>query len=80
MKMQDLEKLGKQLFSGEKGKALESVANSPEARRLEQTLDPAAVERAARSGDAEQLRALLQQVLATDEGKALAEKLSGLGF
>lgn len=78
--MQDLEKLGKQFLSGDKGKALESVADSPEARRLEQTLDPAEVEKAARSGDPEQLKALLTRVLATEEGKALAEKLSGLGF
>ena len=78
--MQDLEKLGKEFFRGDKGRALEAVAGSPEARRLEQQLDPAAVEKAARSGDAEQLKALLQQVLATEEGKALAKKLSGLGF
>ena len=57
--MQDLEKLGKEFFRGDKGRALEAVAGSPEARRLEQQLDPAAVEKAARSGDAEQLKALL---------------------
>ena len=78
--MQDLEKLGKEFFKGERGKALESVVRSPEGKRLEQQLDPAAVEKAARSGDPEQLKALLQQVLATEEGKALAKKLSGLGF
>ena len=78
--MQDLEKLGKDFMQGEKGRRLESVVNSPEGRRLEQQLNPAAVERAARSGDPEQIKALLQQVLATEEGKALAKKLSGLGF
>ena len=78
--MQDLEKLGQEFFKGERGRALESVVRSPEGKRLEQQLDPAAVEKAARSGDAEQLKALLQQVLATDEGKALAKKLSGLGL
>jgi len=78
--MQDLEKLGKEFFKGERGRALESVVRSPEGKRLEQQLDPAAVEKAARSGDPEQLKALLQQVLATEEGKALAKKLSGLGF
>ena len=78
--MQNLETLGKDFLQGEKGKRLESVVNSPEGRRLEEKLDPAAVEKAARSGDPEQLKALLQQVLATEEGKALAKKLSGLGF
>ena len=36
----------------------------------------AAAERAVRSGDAAQLKALLTQILSTNEGKALAEKLS----
>ena len=35
-----------------------------------------AAERAVRSGDAAQLKALLTQILSTNEGKALAEKLS----
>lgn len=78
--MQDLEALGKELLQGEKGKRLESVIHSPEGKRLEQQLDPVAVEKAARSGDPAQIRALLQQVLATEEGKALAQKLSGLGW
>ena len=78
--MQNLETLGKDFLQGEKGKRLESVVNSPEGKRLEQQLDPAAVEKAARSGDPAQIRALLQQVLATEEGKALAQKLSGLGW
>ena len=77
--MQELERLGKEWLRGDKGRALEEAAASPEAKRLEQTLDPAAVEKAARSGDPEQLKALLQQVLATDEGKALARRLSDLG-
>jgi hypothetical protein len=78
--MQDLEALGKALFQGNKGQQLEALAQSPEGRRLEQTLDPAAVEKAARSGDARQIKALLEQVLATEEGKSLAKKLSDMGF
>ena len=78
--MQELEKLGKEFMKGDRGRALESVVSSPEGKRLEQRLAPAAVEKAARSGDPEQLKALLQQVLATEEGKALAKRLSGLGF
>ena len=78
--MQDWEKMGKQFMQGVRGKQLEALAASPEGKRLEQQLNPAAVEKAARSGDPEQIKALLQQVLATEEGKALAKKLSGLGF
>ena len=76
--MRDLEKEGKRLLSGEKGNALRELAASKEARRLEEKLDPDAVERAVRSGDARALSGLLQQVLSTDEGKALADKLSRL--
>ena len=42
-------------------------------------IDGAAAERAVRSGDAAQLKALLTQILSTSEGKALAEKLSRFG-
>ena len=80
MEMQDLEKIGKDLLQGANGKALREAAASPEAQRLSRTLDPAEVEQAARSGDPEQLRALLSRVLSTDEGRTLAEKLSRLGF
>ena len=78
--MQELEKWGSALFNGKRGDSLRAVADSAEGRALEQKLDPAAVEKAARSGDPAQLQALLKEVLATEEGRALAEKLSGLGF
>lgn len=76
--MNELEKLGEALLQGERGDAIRQAADSAEARALSQKLDPAAVERAARSGDGEQLRAVLQSVLSTEEGRALAEKLSKL--
>ena len=69
----DMEKLGAELLSGRQGGAIRDMANSPEAK------NPAAAERAVRSGDAAQLKALLTQILSTNEGKALAEKLSRFG-
>ena len=71
--MMDMEKLGAELLSGRQGGAIRDMANSPEAKKLGAAIDPAAAERAVRSGDAAQLKALLTQIL---EGKALAEKLS----
>ena len=71
--MMDMEKLGAELLSGRQGG---DMANSPEAKKLGAAIDPAAAERAVRSGDAAQLKALLTQILSTNEGKALAEKLS----
>ena len=78
--MQDLEQMGKALFEGNKGDALRSLAESDTARALESKLDAAAVERAARSGSAAALQSILREVLATEEGRALAEQLSKMGF
>ena len=77
--MMDMEKLGAELLSGRQGGAIRDMANSPEAKKLGAAIDPAAAERAVRSGDAAQLKALLTQILSTNEGKALAEKLSHVG-
>ena len=78
-RMMDMEKLGAELLAGRQGGAIRDMANSPEAKKLGAAIDPAAAERAVRSGDAAQLKALLSQILSTDEGKALAEKLSRFG-
>lgn len=75
----DMEKLGAELLAGRQGGAIRAAANSPEAKKLGASIDGAAVERAVRSGDAAQLQALLSQVLSTNEGRALAERLSRLG-
>lgn len=77
--MMDMEKLGEELLAGRQGGAIRDMANSPEAKKLGAALDPAAAERALRSGDATQLKALLAQILSTSEGKALAGRLSRLG-
>ena len=76
--MQDLEKLGAELLRGPRGDALRSAADSPEARALGRKLDSVAVEKAIRSGDGAQLEAMLRGLLATAEGRALAEKLRGM--
>mgnify|MGYP000778415554 CR=1 FL=1 len=63
--MMDMEKLGAELLSGRQGGAIRDMANSPEAKKL-----------GAAGSIAAQLKALLTQILSTNEGKALAEKLS----
>ena len=73
--MKDLEKLGEELKKSGKGDRLKSVAESDEGRAIGRMVNAAEVERAAKSGDAEALRSILGQVLATDEGRRLAEKL-----
>ena len=76
--MDELEALEKELFSGKNGEALRALARSGEARRLGQRLDRAAAEEALLSGDAGKLRSVLEDILSTGEGRALAEALSAL--
>ena len=78
MSVKDAETLGRELLAGKNGAALREAAASEEARALGQKLDPKLVEQAVRSGDGEKLREVLTQVLNTEEGRALAEKLSKL--
>ena len=59
----------------EQQSALRAAAESCEGAELAKRLDAAALERAVKSGDTAAMRAALQSVLATAEGRALAEKV-----
>ena len=74
--MEDIRKAGEALLSGKKGESLRRIAASDAAQRLSRSLDPPAVERAVASGDAAQIKALLQTILNDPDGRALAEMLS----
>jgi hypothetical protein len=74
----DLEDLGRELFSGKNGQALRALAQSGEARRLGERLDRTAAEEALRSGDACKMRALLESILSDRDGRTLAQALSDL--
>lgn len=73
--MKDLEKLGQELQKRGKTDKLKSLADSADGQAIGRMLDPAEVERAAKSGDAAALQSILTQVLSTDEGRRLAESL-----
>ena len=73
--MKDLEKLGAELSKSGKGEKLKSIADSAEGKAISRMVDSARVEQAAKSGDTAALKDILSQVLSTDEGKRLAEKL-----
>ena len=73
--MRDLESVGRELERMGKTQKLKSIAESADGQRLSRMLDARAVEQAAKSGDAEALRGILGQVLGTDEGRRLAERL-----
>ena len=59
----------------EKNGALRAAASSDSAKKLMKNLDAAGLEQAAKRGDTEALKRYLTQVLATPEGKALAEQV-----
>ena len=73
--MQNFEQLGRELQRRGKTDALRALADSADGTRLAGMLDQKALERAAATGDAEALRALLSGVMRTEEGKRLAENI-----
>ena len=73
--MLDLERVNAELEKRGKKDRLKSLADSAEGRAVSRMLDPAAVEKAAKSGDTAALQSILSDVLSTDEGKRLAERL-----
>lgn len=73
--MKDLEQLGEELSRSGKGERLKSLADTAEGKAVSRMVDQKKLERAAKSGDTAALKDILSQVLSTDEGKRLAEKL-----
>ena len=71
--MEDWERLARELGGGKKGEALRSLGSSAEAAALAGGLDGAALEKAFAGGDAAALKKMLGALLATPEGKRLAE-------
>ena len=76
--MKNLSDYEKELKKSPKAGRLMQAADCDEGRRLASQLDSAALERAVKSGDAQELRKILSQVLSTPDGQALARKISGI--
>ena len=73
--MQNFEQLGKELERRGKAEDIKKLAESADGIKLAGMIDSRQMEMAARSGDADALKALLQSVLQTQEGKRLAENV-----
>lgn len=73
--MNELEEFAKKLQNSPQAGGIKAAANSAEARRVMSSLDGAAVERAAKNGDAAALKGFLSQILSTPDGQALAKKI-----
>jgi len=75
MAMQNLETISRELERRGKAEEIKKIASSPDGQRISGMLDPQAVEKAARGGDAESLKNMLGKILETPEGKRLAESV-----
>ncbi len=73
--MQSFEGLSEELLRGGRGEKLRDLAASRDGAALAGMVDAAALERAAVSGDADALRALLSRALNSAEGRRLAENV-----
>ena len=73
--MQNLEDLGRELSRRGKTEQLKALAETDDVQRLSKMVDSAAVEKAAKTGDGDALKAILSQVLSTAEGQRLAQSV-----
>ena len=71
--MQNFEQIGRELQRRGKTEQIRQLAESEDGANLARLVDANAVEQAARSGDGEALKAILNSVLNTREGRRLAE-------
>ena len=73
--MHNFEDLGRELSRRGKTEQLKALAETADVQRLSKMVDSAAVEKAAKTGDGDALKATLSQVLSTAEGQRLAQSV-----
>jgi len=76
--MQSFDGLRKELERSGKSAELNALAQSADGEKLSAMLDGEKLQRAAQSGDAASLRAMLGTVLSTEEGQRLAANIKKL--
>ncbi|NLH00967.1 MAG: DUF2461 domain-containing protein [Clostridiales bacterium] len=74
--MNDFEKMRQELIKNGKADQLKNVVNSAEGQKIGKMVDGNALKKAIAEGDKDTVNRVLAQVLSTDEGKALAKKIS----
>lgn len=72
----DIEKIGKELAKSGRFDKIKAMADSEDGRKLSAMLNTDNIEKAAKSGDTETLKGILNQVLGTEEGRRLAQQIS----
>ena len=76
--MNNFGSIQKMLQQADKTSKLMEFASSEEAKQLEKFVDKGALEKAMEQGDLKSMEDILRKVLSTGEGKALAEKITGI--
>ena len=74
--MDNFEKMSKELLTGGKKGAVDSVVNSKEGKNISKMVDGKELKKAAMEGDQETLSRILNQVMSTEDGKAFVKKVS----
>ena len=73
--MSDISSYEKLLKNNPNADKLMQAANTPEGQRIMRMFDAKEVEKAAKSGDAEALKSMMNRLLSTPEGRDLAAKV-----
>ena len=73
--MKNFEEIDRELERQGKAEKLRALAQSAEGRKVGQMVDAEKLSRAAKNGDAAALKEMLERVLGTAEGRALAENV-----
>ena len=74
--MKEFEKMSRELLTGGKKGAVDSVVNSKEGKSISKMVDGNALKKAAMEGDQETLNRILAKVMSTEDGKAFVRKIS----
>jgi hypothetical protein len=72
----DIGQLGRDLAKNGRLDKFKAMAESEDGRKLTAMLNTESIEKAAKSGDTEALKGILNQVLGTEEGRRLAQQIS----
>ncbi|MGI5984369.1 MAG: hypothetical protein GXY01_06730 [Clostridiales bacterium] len=74
--MNEFEKISKELLKGGKANDVKNVVNSAEGKKIGKMVDGNALKKAVAEGDNDTVNKIVNQFLSTNEGKALAKKIS----
>jgi phosphopantetheine adenylyltransferase len=76
--MNGIEDISRAIRESGKEREFDAIAASPEGKKVGSMVDTQKAQRAVQDGDTAALKEILQQVLQTEDGRALAERLGNM--